>query len=294
MARRIVALFADTHAGHRLALMNPSVKLPEDGPPACSADREGGTFTPASTTMQRWLWENYTEDIRSVRRLAIGDEIIVAHVGDLTWGHRHPDGLVTTRMSDQPYIATCNFLPWMILDNVQTVRLIHGTESHEFGEGSASIQVAEYLKRQFPTKSVRAVRHSLLDIDGVLVDLAHKGTSTGIRTWLKGNVLQRNVRSMMMADLLQGREPVRVKVYAHYHEHIRELVSLNGASPKRECIAIILPAYCGLTHYAHAVTQSSYIIGCGMVALEIMDGHLALEGVHAYHRTIDLRTKEVL
>jgi len=288
VGRRIVLLCADTHGGHQLALMNPTVKLPDK--------TEGGeqtTYTPASTAMQRWLWDCWMGDIRAVRDLAGDDEIVVVHVGDITWGNTHPDQLVSGRMSDQPFIAAANLLPLAVLDNVRTVRLIHGTEAHEFGHGASNQIVAEFLKRQFPAKSIRAVRHSLLDVDGVAIDAAHHGPTTGSRSWLKGNVLRYNIRSQMMADLLQKREPARVYVRGHYHEYTRELVRVNS-EPPRESFGVILPAYCGLTHYAQKVTRSAYMIGCGMVALEVIDGRLSWDGVHAYHRTVDLRTKEAI
>ena len=292
--RRIVLLCADTHGGHKLSLMNPTVKLPDKTTGKIRDDNGNPiTYTPATTAMQRWLWECWSEDIRSVRDLAGNDEIIVVHAGDITWGMKHPDDLVSGRMSDQPHIATANLLPLAILDNVRTIRLIHGTEAHEVDHGSSNEIVANYLKGQFPEKSIRAVRHSLLDIDGVTIDAAHHGPVTGSRSWLKGNVLRYSIRSQMMGDLLQGREPARVYVRAHYHEYTKELVRVDAAPP-RESFGMILPAYCGLTHYAQKVTRSAYMIGCGMVALEIVDGKLSWEGVHAYHRTVDLRTKEAM
>jgi len=288
MSRRIVLLCADTHAGHHLSLMNPTVKLPDK-----DETGEPTTWTPHCTSMQRWLWQCWTADIHAVRNLAGDDEIVVVHVGDITWGMTHPDRLVSGRQSDQPFIAAANMLPLAILDNVQVMRFIHGTSSHEFGHGSSSEIVSQYLKRQWPDKSIKAVQHSLLDVDGVLIDAAHHGPVTGSRSWLKGNVLRYSIRSQMMGDLLQGREPARVYVRAHYHEYTRELVRVPS-DPVRESFGLILPAYCGLTHYAQKVTRSAYVIGCGMVALEIVDGRLAWEGVHAYHRTVDLRTKERL
>jgi hypothetical protein len=268
--------------------MNPTVKLPDHDP-----QNPDATHTPAATATQRWLWECYTEDIRHVRELAGDDEIIVVHVGDITWGTTHPDLLVSGVLSDQPMIATTNLLPLAVLDNVHTIRLIHGTCAHEFGHGSASEIVAQYLKRQFPGKSVSAVRHNLLDVDGVEIDCAHHGPPPGSRSWLKGNMLRYAIRDQMIQDVLDGGQPPRVVVRGHYHECVKETVTLHGLQDW-ETTGIILPSYAGLTHYAQKVTRSAYKIGCGMAALEIIDGHLASEGVHLYRRTVDLRTREVL
>jgi hypothetical protein len=272
---------ADTHAGHKLGLCNPQVRLPDEGPTG-----EQTWTTPALTAVQRWLWECYESDRQAVRELAHGDPITVIHNGDLTWGTKHPEGLVSTRHVDQYLIATANLLPWFLFPNVQAVRLIHGTESHEFGEGTAPLVVAEHLGGM--GRDVRAARHGLYNVDGILIDAAHHGPSLGARHWLTGNTARYAARSIMLDCITRGRTPPDVILRAHHHGLVWETVREGGYT----CEAIALPSYCGMTHYAAQVTRSAYLLACGLVALVIEDGRLV--DVRPFAREVDLRTEETL
>jgi hypothetical protein len=55
---------------------------------------------------------------------------------------------------------------------------------------------------------------------------------------------------------------------------------------------VLTPAYCGLSEFAQQATRSAYLIGCGLVALEVADGRLV--DVHAMQRSVDLRREERL
>lgn len=281
MARRIVVALADTHAGHKLGLCNPQVRLPDEGPTG-----EQTWTTPALTAVQRWLWECYESDRAAVRDLAHGDPITVIHNGDLTWGTKHPEGLVSTRHVDQYLIATANLLPWFLFPNVTTMALIHGTQSHEFGEGTAPLLVAEQLRSM--GREVCCDRHGLYTVDGVGLDVAHHGPSLGSRHWLTGNTLRYATRSVMLDCLTRGKRPPDVILRAHHHGLVHETVREGGHT----CEAIALPSYCGMTHYAAQVTRSAYLLACGLVALEIIDGRLAQ--VHTFAREVDLRTEREL
>ena len=281
MTRRIIVALADTHAGHKLGLCNPQVMLPEE-------DEQGVVHwvTPPITFVQKWLWECYEEDRAAVKELAQGDPITILHNGDLTWGKRYPDGLMTTRIVDQYIIAESNLLPWFLLPNVTTVRLMHGTQSHESGEGSAPIMVAKGLHDM--GRDIKTAQHGLYDVDGVLFDVAHHGPSLGIRHWLRGRTLRYMTQSLMQDCIARGKKPPDVILRAHRHE----LVWITERYMNYTCEAIALPAYCGMTHYAQQATQSAFLLTCGLVALVLEDGQVT--GVHPFAREVDLRTAEKL
>ena len=67
--------------------------------------------------------------------------MILVHNGDLTWGRKYPSELVSTRTADQLLIAVANLEPWGAYPNMHTVRLVHGTDSHAFGEGALRHQL---------------------------------------------------------------------------------------------------------------------------------------------------------
>ena len=93
--------------------------------------------------------------MEDVERIAEGAEIVVVHNGDITWGRSHVEALVSGREYDQQAIAVANMQRWLEWDNVKTMRLMHGTESHEFGRGSSSIAVASRLQALYPRESIR-------------------------------------------------------------------------------------------------------------------------------------------
>lgn len=277
MTRKIIAFLSDTHAGHKLGLMRPGVELLDDSGP------EPRTWTPTPTAIQEWLWARYEEDMAAVFALAGKSKVTVVHGGDVTWGARFPTQLVSTRLSDQLAIALDNLEPWYAHKNVANVVLIQGTESHEFGEGSAPITLADQLSKRFPRVRTICTRHALIGIDGLQVDVAHHGAGPGGRAWLTGNELRYYTKSLMLDDLLEGREPPGVVVRAHYHSGVHETVRVNGHTTE----AFVLPAYCGMTHYATQVSRSAYRLSCGMVALEIVGGKV--EQVQPFWRSLDLR-----
>ncbi|AZF90311.1 MAG: hypothetical protein BPHS0_25 [Phage 5P_3] len=286
MTRKVLVCLADTHAGHKLALLNPAAKLLDD------SGAEPRVWAPTLTQVQTLLWRWYSEDIAGVAAFAAGAPVIVCHVGDVAWGRKHPDGLVSTRECDQLAIACWNLEPWFALPNMGEMLLVHGTEAHEFGEGSAPIAVAAQLQTLHTDRRVSAGRHYALDVDGAEIDLAHHGPTTGARVWLNGNVLRAYAISEMMATVMAGQRPPAAIVRAHYHDYRHETVRVLCADGVKTCEAVILPSYCGLTHYAAQVTRSAHVLSVGLVALAIEDGKVA--EVRPFWRTLDLRTRKAV
>ena len=285
-SRRLVAIFSDTHAGSRLGLMPPDVVLWDE-------DEEGNpvAWTPKQSAVQEWLWRHYTADMDAAWMLADGDPLLLVHNGDLTQGRKYPTELVSTRESDQITIAVANIARWFDRRGIQAARLIHGTGSHGFNEATADQLVAAQLRAMHPGRDIVTVRHGLFTVDGVLIDCAHHGPSPGIRQWTNGNQLRYYATSLMNDELLRGRVPPRVVVRSHYHTYTRETVRVHG---EHEWVTdiIVTPAYCGMNEYAAQATRSAYLISCGLVVIEIVDG--ALREVHALTRAVDLRREETL
>lgn len=286
MSRRLVALVSDTHAGSTVGLLNPDTVLWRENEAG-----EEESWNPPLEPIQIWLWGHYAQDIASTMELADGDDVILVHNGDLTWGRKYPSKLVSTREADQIFIALANLAPWGAHPNVRTIRLVHGTDSHAFGEATSDALVCQAIRTRWPERNVAEVRHALLIVDGVGIDCAHHGPTAGGRQWLTGNEARYYAKSLMNDDAILGRTPPRVIVRSHYHTYVRETVRIHGA---RELVTdvIITPAYCGMTEYATQATRSGYLISCGLVVLEIVDG--ALREIHPFVRSVDLRREEVL
>ena len=279
-SRALVVAFADTHAGSKLGLMPPDAQLLDDTGP------EPRTWTPTQTAIQRWLWDRYTEDMAAVRDIAGRAPVVVVLNGDITQGVRYPEACVSTRAADQYAIGLANLEPWYGWRNLSAVCLVHGTGSHEFGEGSAPVTIAAELAKRYPRVRTFTTRHGLLDVDGARVDAAHHGTGPGGRAWLRGNTLRYYTRSLMISEIERGRTPPVALVRAHYHDGVHETVREGGYI----CEAVVLPSYCGLTHYAIQVTSSAYLLSCGMAAFVFESGRLV--ATHELWRQLDLRQEE--
>lgn len=259
---------SDTHAGSRYALCNPETQLHDD-------DR--GDYHPTLTLGQRWLWDCYEQDILSVMELASGDPVDVVHLGDIIQGLRFLDGLAESRFADQIAIAAANGTPWLCWENISSVTVVSGTGVHEGGEGSAGELVAALWH-------AGSIQHGLLDVDGVLIDVAHHGPAAGIREWTRGNVARLYLLDRMMTD----DPPARVYLRAHRHEPVWVTQHLDDVTAD----LLVTPAYQLPSAYVRQVMQSPSAAVCGMIALEIRDGELA--GVNRFTHRVDLRKRVAL
>ena len=208
--------------------------------------------------------------------LADGDPVDVLHLGDIAQGLRFMDGTAQTRFADQIAIASANGQPWWIWPNIHSVTLISGTSVHEGGEGSAGEMIASLWGAGF-------ARHELISIDGVLIDAAHSGPSTGIYEWTSGNVARHHLRNRLLRD----DPPARVYLRAHRHDYLRETLY----SPVTADI-IVTPAYQLPGEYVRDRMQSPSAATCGMVALEVEDGRLC--DVWPLTHKVDLRKRVTL
>jgi hypothetical protein len=283
LKRSILVDLSDTHGGHKLGLMNPAVVIFDE-------DQFGNQVphTPELTAWQKYLWDLYLESIEQVASLAGGDEIVVLHNGDLAQGNKYPQQLVSTNLANQIIIAQANLEPWLIIPNVRAMRLTIGTGAHEFGEGAATLLVANVLQGKYPDANIAALYHGLADVDGVSVDYAHHGPFPGSRDWLMGNVAGYYLRDLMIREIKAGRKPPDLVLRAHYHAYVRVIQIIDDY----ESMLVVSPSMCALSDHGHQATRSQHQVTNGIVAFEIVDGKIYK--THKLAKTVDIRTKETI
>jgi len=285
--RAILATVSDSHGGHNLGLLNPETQIEEE-------DREGNIYYKpvVLNDVQEYLWEVYENSVAETKKFAGKDPIFVKHIGDINQGNIFPREQIGTRISDQTDIGFSLFLPWMTLPNLKAVRIVKGTSSHNFGEGSAEILTARLLRAHYPKVDVRVLSHGLATISQVVIDYAHHGASTGSRNWLKGNEARYYLRSIMMDEIMMGNIPPDLVLRGHYHEPISELVTIRCDGHKYSSWIYILPSMAMIDTYGRQATRSKYVITNGIVLFEIINGkiHDTIE----LTKTLDIRTKEIL
>lgn len=284
--RVVVAVVSDTHANHRLGLLNPNTALYDE-------DEEGNltAWHPALGPTQEALWSWYLEDIARAQALADGCPIILAHLGDIVHGgNGKPREFVSARLADQFEIAFANFGPWMSVANIERIILVKGTAYHELEEGSGALILAKTLRAA--GKEVEVPYHWRAEIGGARFNLSHHGPPPGVRNWLRGNILRLYTQSLMDEALIEGEDPPDVMLRGHYHQYVPETVTRRARGKTWRTQAVICPSYCLIDDYARKVAKSPERATIGMIAFVIEDGRVSAP--YEFMRTTDFTTKEVL
>jgi len=283
----LIVVIYDSHGGHTYGLLNPDTVIE-------AIDMEGNTYQycPPLTEIQKHLWYNITVPaLEATKELAWKSPVAVLSGGDITHGNGFKEELVTTRISDQKFIAEANFLPFIELKNTNYARFVKGTGVHEFGEGSASIEVAGLFQRRFPKKDIKALYHGLLNIEGYEIDYSHHGPTPGKRNWLKGNEARYYLRSLMMDELSLGKSPANLVLRGHYHDPVKEYLSIDWNGSEYESWLYILPSMSFPNDFAVKATKSQYIVTTGIVIFEIINSKLFK--TYKFATRLDIRTKEI-
>lgn len=282
MRRTVLVILSDTHAGHRLALMNPETLLWEE-------DQNGELvpYHPEQTESQKYLWNLYLQNIEEVKKLAGKDEILVIHNGDECQGNKYKQQLVSTRDGDQIEIAEMNMMPWYI-KNVKHIRFSASTSAHNFGENTSTLNVIARLQRRYPKVDTQLARHGLLHFNGISIDYAHHGPYPGSRSWLKGNVATYYLKDLMMKEIMRGNRPPDIVARAHYHEGVFVHLEVR----EYESRLIITPSYSMLGDYGQQATRSISTLEHGLFAFELVDGKIVDK--YLFSEKIDIRREETL
>jgi hypothetical protein len=283
--RIIYLILSDTHGGNELGLVNPEIALPKQ-----DLDQTGSLRV---TETNKFLWEDiFVSGLQKVCNLAGDDPIIALHNGDLAHGIKYMDETIDSSMVVQFVVAVENMKRVLEIPNVVMLRLISGTASHSFGQGSVDAMAAYTLRGMFPGRDIQSYHHDLLDINGFTIDCAHKGPNTGKRNWTKGNIARLYLQSMMEDELALGNTPPKLVLRSHYHEYIKVWHGKKYRGEYLESWLIVSSPLCLIGDWTRDRTESAYIVSPGMLALEVVDGHLYQ--THFFGQTMDIRRKETI
>jgi hypothetical protein len=284
--RLVIGVMADPHANYTYGLMRTDISLDP-------RDENEDEWVPQSTPTQVQLWKWQVGDRERIVDLAAGDRMGFILAGDVGHGTFLPDNTrVSARLSDEYKIAVDFLMPWAELPNMAWMRFVHGTGVHSMKRGSAELLVAQML-RDKTGKDIRAWYHLDLKVDGVQIDVAHKGPPTGTRIWLEGNEVRYYVRNMMLKDLVDGIRPPDVVLRAHYHDRILELVHVHTRKATYRTWGAVCPANSLFQDdYTKQVTRSKHLMTAGMLAIEVMRGQVV--AIHDFSHVADIRHHDVI
>ena len=287
MNRKIGFILADTHGGSDLGMLSPGTQIDMELPDGRVEKR-----TLELNPVQLYLNKIFEWLLGVAIQFAQGDEILFIHDGDLTQGNRH-GSLISPSETIQEIIALKTLSRVLeALPTCRTVRILKGTGAHVFGSGDSEAMVGKLLGQQYPDRDVRVIYHNLITFNGVPCDISHHGPPPGRRTWLEGNEARYYLRSLMLAELVDGRVPARLMVRAHYHTYVKETISMQVNSSEVQSTIVVCPSLCMVDDYARKVVKSPYKISLGGIFFETIDGRLT--DVQVAIKTTDVRTKEII
>lgn len=283
--RRIIVKLSDLHGGHRVGLLAPDTLLFE-------LDDKGNAhdwIPDLGPVQEEILWPAFLEHKAEVKKLAGRDSIILLVGGDTMHGGRFTTGLLVEDRHNQVRIATTCLLRWCDGLNIDKIRMAQGTPVHTYA-GTAEAMVARNLRED--GLDAEGYYHAKYDVDGVMMDIAHKGPTKGIREWTHGNAGRYYLRDRMWKEIQRDKRPPHLYLRFHFHVLVRERVWGMWRGDKLYSDLVLVPSYCGMTAYGVAATQAEPYLLNGLVATEIVDGEI--ESIIPFTTETDLRTTEVL
>jgi len=173
MPSTITAIVSDTHVGSWTALATHTWEM-DTG--ELGADGKPVYKQIIATPAQDWIYDKWVDYWRHVWELAHagGHRIVVLHLGDVIDGlHNGSTMQALPNLADQEAMAVQLLLP--CANMADRMIIIRGTEAHAGPMHNSEARIAREL-------GVDCVFEDILDIDGVIVDVAHHGR-VGQRGW---------------------------------------------------------------------------------------------------------------
>jgi len=230
-----LVIFADTHCGCQLGLVNADREVKLDG---------GGSYKPSRFQVE--LWRIFQEFWQWVDEATKGRPYVVVHAGDAMDGVHHTS---TTQIShnhaDQQRIAIDVLEP--VVERCEgRFYMIRGTEAHT-GQSAENEEKLAAALGAVPTKDGLRSRYEMrIDIGGEVVHIAHHiGVTTSAA--YETSAVQREVVRTLNDAARWGRRAPRIVVRAHRHRGV--ITQVPGAGG--DIYGIVIPGWQGKTPYVY-------------------------------------------
>jgi hypothetical protein len=247
MSGSLLVVISDTHIGSSTAVSPLSFTVH-------NRSSYEAQLTEANR-LQKWLYRNWIDLFDYVKDKARKHRIIVVHLGDVIDYNHHGSTQLVQEVGDQVVMAKELLAPYR--DIADKFIGILGTAAHA-GQDHA---VESDLYRQLGADYIE--QQMTIDIDGVLVDLAHHGR-IGTRPWTSGAA---SLAAEIMLDYAQSGIPLPNYIFrGHYHQ----LDDSGAKFPNTRLIQC--PSWQLRTTYANRVSGNTRRSDIGAVILN--DGKL--------------------
>lgn len=258
----VIAVVSDTHPNSQVGL------CPPDG-----VRRDfGGHYMPNKGQLWLWSkWEEYWAKVReTVKRL--GATCYVVFVGDGTDDNTHSrHGLITVNESIIVGLGVACMQP--AVEVADYLFYIRGTEAHTGGSGELEELVARELKAE---KDTVTDRHSWwwlpLEVNQVLMDLAHHPGSNSMRPWTKGGGANRQA-AIIVYDRAESGDKIPQLAF---RGHVHHLEDSGWNHPVR---VLFLPPWQLRTSFEHRIGFSGRLEKVGAFIVTCKDGESEVKPV---------------
>lgn len=242
-----VVWISDTHVGSTVGLSPCHWKIDEDNIHKASKSQ----LALYKFWTQFWL-----------RRKKDGRPMIVILGGDLVDGDHHSTLQLWTNDELIQVDAAVDLLK-PIVNTAKKAYLLRGTTAHVGQSGRFDSLVAREL-------GIPAFYHLRLNVDNVIFDLAHHGPNIGKRTWNLGNSVRNYGRSIVMANMMQGRTPSQVIIRGHVHRMCHETIRDGNHTTE----VLIAPSWQLKSEYAYRVDTENDLSDIGGVVVGVFNGKM--------------------
>ena len=243
----LVVLISDTHVGGVTAIAPNEFVTGEDQ-------------TIKSSVAQQWIygcWVDFWDHVKTlagVKGKYRKRKIIVCHLGDAVDGLHHGNVQILPEISDQENMFIQIFKP--IVELADAVLFTYGTDAHAGQTAQNEKSICRELGIQ------KAGYNLVLDVEGVVSDLAHHGRAGG-RPWTSSAA---GFAAQVAQDYVQsGQKPPRYVFRGHAHT----IDDSGQRLPQTQYIC--LPSWQLRTSYGWKVGQGRADVG----GILLMDGEIS-------------------
>ncbi len=249
MSGTVLVVLSDTHIGSSTAVSPLRYTVHN------RSSYEAQTME--ANRLQKWLYANWIDFFDYVKSKARKHRIIVAHLGDVIDYNHHGSTQLVQEVGDQVEMAKTLLMPYREIAD-KFIGIL-GTAAHAGADHATEVSLYQELKADFIEQQMT------IDIDGVLVDLAHHGRA-GFRPWTSSAA---SLASEIMLDYAQSGLPLPHYIFrGHLH-------TMDDSGSKFENTRLIqCPSWQLRTTYANRVAGNTRRSDIGGILLN--DGKLDL------------------
>lgn len=251
-----ILIISDLHINSTVALCYPELKLDD-----------GGVYSPSQS--QKWLysgWHSMMEDVKT------RENLITILNGDVIDANKHSaHQLISKNKSSILKHAALLLKP--LADISSKLFMVRGTSAHTGESSELEETLALLLNAEVNPDSGNSTFWNLLvEIDGVLLDIAHHG-KIGTKPWTRQNSLNALATEIIVNRVISGAAIPQLAIRSHYHTYS----DTNNNFPVR---VIQTPAWQLSTEYSYRSAIDN-IADIGYILIRVNNGSYDVD-VHLF------------